>query len=87
LDVAFDKAALRFLNKADRILAGRITEKAESLRHCPVPADAQRVAGSTRKLFRVRIGDYRVFYEIFYELNQLRIVRIDHRSRAYDRIT
>lgn len=87
LDVELSKQASLFLNKADHTLTGKITEKVESLRIEPFPSGTMRVLDSSRKLFRVRVGDYRVLYEVFYDKHILRIERIDHRSRVYDRVT
>ena len=36
------------------------------------------------KLFRVRVGDYRILYEIDYTTKKLGIVKIDNRGRVYE---
>ncbi len=76
--------AERFLKGCDQNLAGRITEKVKSLRIQPFPSDARRVINAKTKQFRVRVGDYRVRYEVDYETSTIRIVAIEHRSRVYD---
>ncbi len=35
------------------------------------------------KLFRVRVGDYRILYEVDYKNDQLGIVKLDKRSKVY----
>ena len=43
------------------------------------------VLGSpAQKIFRVRVGDYRIRYVVFYDKNQLLITDIDKRPHAYD---
>lgn len=36
------------------------------------------------KVFRVRVGDYRILYTVNYEKKRVLIVNLDKRSRAYD---
>ena len=85
LDVTLDRQPERFLNKAERTLAGRFAEKIEELRKNPIPSDARRISGSA--LWRVRVGDYRILYYVRYERQTVFIAKIDHRSRVYDNLT
>ncbi len=39
--------------------------------------------GYKEKLFRVRVGDYRILYEVDYKSNIIGVVLIDKRSRVY----
>jgi mRNA interferase RelE/StbE len=41
--------------------------------------------GSKEKIYRVRVGDYRILYEIYLDKMVIMIVNIDKRSRIYDR--
>ncbi len=50
----------------------------------PFPQDVKRVGGRKEKVFRVRVGDYRIQYVVFYEENILLVSDADKRSRAYD---
>jgi mRNA interferase RelE/StbE len=72
----------RFLKKAEQTLAGRITEKLKDLRFCPIPSDAKRLFNS--RLWRIRVGDYRILYEVDFDRKTIGIEKIDHRSRVYD---
>lgn len=83
-DVELRNVARRFLRKTDKLLAGRITEKLEDLRINPFSSDAKRVIGTPEKLFRVRVGDYRILYEVDHTRNVIEIVKIGHRSHVYD---
>lgn len=82
-DVGYSNQAKRFLNKADKILLKRLINKIETLKEKPVIHDTKTVEGSEEKLFRVRIGDYRILYEIDYKGNKIGIVKIDKRPRVY----
>ena len=79
--INYSNKAKRFFNKGDRILFRRIINKIEKLKEEPVGHDAKRVEGT--KLFRIRVGDYRILYEIDYKENMIGIIKIDKRHRAY----
>ena len=38
------------------------------------------------KLYRLRIGKYRVIYAINFETNEIHVVRVGHRENVYDRM-
>ena len=82
-DVGYSNQAKKFLKKADNILGKRLLNKIEILRQQPVIHDSKPVEGYEGKFFRVRVGDYRILYEIDYKSNKLGIVKIDKRPRAY----
>jgi len=82
-NIEFSNQSKKFLRKSDRQLAMRIIEKIEVLRNDPVPHDSKRVVGEDRT-FRIRIGDYRVLYEVYWNKNIILIDKIDKRSKAYD---
>ena len=82
-DLSYSNQARKFLKKADKILIKRLLDKMESLRTKPVIHDSKAVEGA-KNLFRVRVGPYRVLYEVDYKNNSIGIVRIDKRARVYD---
>jgi len=84
LDVALSNQAQRFLDKAEHMLAARIAKKIEELRTDLFSCGAERVKSFSEKTFKVRVGDYRILYELFLERNLIGISKIDHRSRVYD---
>ena len=71
-----------FLKKADKIIAKRLFEKIEKLQIEPVIHDTKVIEGP-KNLFRVRVGDYRILYEIDYKEKIIGIVKIDKRSKVY----
>lgn len=83
LDVSYSKQALKFLKHADKVLQERLMKKIEELRVKPFLHDTKTVEGYKEKLFRVRVGDYRILYEYEIYRNYLGIVKIDKRPKAY----
>ena len=80
--LSFSNQSEKFLKKCDKRLRERILEKIKKLRTEPVPHNAVSVIGE-EKTFRIRIGDYRVLYEVKWDKNEILIAVIDKRSRVY----
>ena len=74
----------KFLKNAEKELYGRIIKKLESLKENPFPSDAKRVVGRQEKIFRVRVGKYRIMYAVFYDKNEILIIDIDKRDSIYE---
>jgi len=75
--------ALKFLKKAEKILQQRLIKKIEELQVEPFPHKVTTVEGYKEKTYRVRVGYYRILYEVDHTTNFLGIVKIDKRPRAY----
>jgi mRNA interferase RelE/StbE len=73
----------KFLKKVDKQLAVRLIRRIEKLANDPFPKDVKRVVNQKEKVFRVRVGDYRIQYMVLYDRNLLFISEIDKRPRAY----
>ena len=84
LRIELGNPAKRFLKKCDKNLYERLILKIKLLSNNPFPQDIKRVVGSKEKVFRVRVGDYRIQYVVFYEQNIILIADIDKRSKIYD---
>jgi len=59
----------------------RIRRKIEALTHDPTPQGCKRLTGETR--YRLRQGDWRIVYEINFELRVVEIVKVGHRREVY----
>jgi len=75
--------AQRFLKKCEVDIQDRIFERLEALKENPFPHDVKRIVNRKDKVFRLRVGDYRIQYVVFYEKNELLVSDIDNRSRVY----
>ncbi len=60
----------------------RLTKKIENLRTSPFPHQREKLSGAER-LYRIRIGDYRVVYEMNTHLKQITIHHVRHRRDIY----
>ena len=59
-------------------------KRIEKLKLEPFPSDVKRFIGRQEKVFRVRVGKYRIQYTVFNENNEILITDIDKRDSAYD---
>ena len=83
LEINYSKQAVNFLKSAEKKLTTRVLKKIEKLRENPIGHDSKIVEGYNEKLFRVRVGDYRILYEVDFKNDQLGIVKIDKRGKVY----
>jgi mRNA interferase RelE/StbE len=60
----------------------RILEAIEGLTENPFPVQAIKLAGSDR-LYRIRVGDYRIIYEVEAEAREITVHYVRHRREAY----
>ena len=77
--------ASKFLKKlAVKSDVRRIIDTVEELANNPFPSDAKRVEGYHEpKVFRVRVGSYRVLYFVSYGTSKIYVVNIDKREKVY----
>ena len=80
------KPALKFLKSIkDKTLLKRLSDKIDELEKNPFPQDIERVEGYRDvKVFRVRVGDYRILYFVDYSYSKVFIEKIDKRGRVYN---
>ena len=84
MNIELGNPTKRFLAKCHPELYERLMERMQLLAVNPFPQDVKRVGGRKEKIFRVRMGDYRIQYVVLYAENVLLISDVDKRSRAYD---
>ncbi|WP_315265008.1 type II toxin-antitoxin system RelE/ParE family toxin [Tannerella forsythia] len=81
MDVQFSRKALKFLHAADRITKRRIQESVNGLLEVPPKGDIKAMQGQPSGTFRLRIGKYRIVYEVVSDV--LRILNIGSRGDIY----
>jgi len=80
-EVKYSRQSIKFLKSVEKKIARRILDKILRLRDGPVVHDSKKIQNSN--FFRVRVGKYRILYEVDYSSNLLGIVKVDKRSRVY----
>ena len=74
--------AERDLKRLSTDLFERIVPEIKALALNPRPHGCAKLAGSKHD-YRIRVGDYRVLYEIADQVRIVRILRVRHRREAY----
>lgn len=65
------------------IFVRRIEEAIEMLREDPFPTGSIKLRTATGCHYRIRVGSYRVIYEVAHEIRIVIITRVGHRGRVY----
>ena len=81
-EVLIAPAAERDIRRLPRVAARRVARKIRALADDPRPRGAQPVRGG-EDLLRVRVGDYRVVYQIADDVLIVLVVRVRHRREVY----
>jgi mRNA interferase RelE/StbE len=82
--LSFRPAALRQLRKLDSQAARRIKAATSALCADPRPHGAKALTDQHGWL-RIRVGDYRIIYEVRDSGLVVLIIQVGHRSQVYDR--
>ena len=80
--VLLEAAAELSLRRLDRSVFPRVVQALRSLASDPRPHGCRKLTGSDSD-WRVRVGDFRIVYEIDDRRREVRIMRIRHRREAY----
>jgi mRNA interferase RelE/StbE len=82
-EISFARSARKDLEALEAKSVNRIFPKVEALAKQPRPSGCRKLVGE-ENLWRIRIGDYRVIYEINDVKRLVDVVAVKHRSKAYD---
>lgn len=82
-EVRFARPVAKELRRLDRREAKRLVEAAEALADDPRPTGAEKVQGSP--YLRIRVGNYRIVYEVRDEELVVLVVKVGHRREVYRR--
>lgn len=80
--IEFARSAHKDLRSIDRQWIPRLLAAIEALSDDPRPSGCRKLAGSERT-WRLRVGDYRVVYEIEDDVLVVLVMRIRHRRDVY----
>jgi mRNA interferase RelE/StbE len=80
--VEFKPSAARALRRLARDVQSRIAEKIDSLARNPFPRGVSKLQGE-ENTYRVRVGDYRIIYEVQSRVLLVLVLKIGHRREIY----
>ncbi len=79
--VIIPKSVRKELDRFPEDVARRILTRLAGLETNPRPADVKKLKG--RDAWRIRVGDYRVIYEIHDRVLQVIVITVGHRGDIY----
>lgn len=80
--VLLERSAEKDLSRLASTVHDRIIEALRGLASNPRPAGCRKLAG-TKHDWRIRVGDYRIIYEITDAVRVVRVHRVRHRGEVY----
>jgi mRNA interferase RelE/StbE len=80
--VLLERSAERDLGRLSSEVHDRVIVAIQSLATNPRPPGCRKLAGS-KSDWRIRVGDYRVIYEIADAIRVVRVNRVRHRREVY----
>lgn len=81
-ELFIESRAERDLKRLPAEVFARVVEAMQGLRDNPRPPGCRKLTGAERD-WRIRVGDYRVVYEIDSQARAVRIMRVRHRREVY----
>ena len=82
-EIHLSSSAYDFLKKIEKNQRIRLIKKLESLSKNPYAKNAKKIVGQKDTILRIRVGPYRILYEIIERDKVVLIVKIDKRSKVY----
>jgi mRNA interferase RelE/StbE len=83
-EILFERRAEREYGRLSGVILRRVNEAIERLTVAPRHQGTTKLAG--RDDYRVRVGDWRIVYEVDDKKRRVIVIRIAHRSDVYRRL-
>ncbi len=80
--IEWKESAYKELQKLPRPTIKKVVAAVFALSENPYPHGVKKLVGSEFS-YRIRIGDYRIVYEVFQDTLIIQIVRVRHRKDVY----
>lgn len=81
-EITYARSALKELRKLDRQIARRVLRAIDALADEPRPLGCLQLSGGEGEL-RIRVGDYRIVYDIHDDELVVLVLRLGHRREVY----
>jgi len=80
--IEWKRSTRKDLRKLPASVTERVVAVVEGLAHNPFPHGVEKLTGSEHA-YRIRLGDYRIVYEVVTEFKLVEIQRVRHRKDVY----
>ncbi len=83
-NIIYAKGVRKDVKNISSVHLTRIQNGIEELKYFPYVSDIKKLSNHPLADFRLRIGDYRVLFDIDFAKNEIYILKIGHRKDIYD---
>ena len=80
--IEWKQSAKKELKKLDKQIIPRILQAIENLADNPYSSGSKKLIGSN-SVYRIRVGDYRIVYNIQSSVLTIEIIKVGHRREIY----
>lgn len=80
--ITFKPSVEKDLRRLPKEVLARVIRRIEEVRADPFPPRAVKLSG-TERLCRIRVGDYRIVYEVNTDAGEVTIYYVRHRREVY----
>ncbi len=80
--VEWKRSAKKELKKLDKQVIIRILQAVETLAQDPFKSGSKKLVGND-SIYRIRVGDYRIIYNISSSILTIEIIKVGHRGQVY----
>jgi len=81
-NISLKPSVKKDLQPLPKSIVARVIEQIEALKNTPIPRQALKLSTAER-LYRIRVGDYRIVYEVDTKSMQVLIHYVRHRREVY----
>lgn len=84
-NIKWKRTALKEIEKIDKRFVSKVINAVEVLKSNPCPANSKKLIGFNNT-HRLRVGDYRIIYNVIMDTVVIEIVHVKHRKDIYRNI-
>lgn len=84
-EIRWKRSAAKELKKLPQPVVGRILLSVAALAENPIPPNAVKLSGAVHT-YRLRIGDYRLIYDVLSRVLTIEVIRVGHRKDVYRKL-
>jgi mRNA interferase RelE/StbE len=81
-EIRWKRSAAKKLKKLPKSAIERIMSAAETLINDPVPTASVKLSGAEHT-YRIRVGNYRIIYNVLNRILTIEVIRVGHRRKVY----
>lgn len=81
-EISWKRSALKELKRLPKDIVRRVVSRVEALAEVPRPPGSRKLSGAERS-YRLRVGQYRILYDIHDARLVIQVIRVAHRKDAY----